>query len=705
MDKLRQLFQFVVVLLFFGACSTPSEWQNEVSDEATQVESASEDQPSDFAFDDSEAEEEILGLDSDGQTSFEQAEGATVEGDEFANQSGISGEVASATDGLDGDYEVSENDFVGEANEAPASQSQGTSVGVLENADGVSEDSFAGAATMPGNTSGTGEDVIGLDYLATADGGTIVLTGRSPLQYTTTKNAAKNQFTVDLPSISIPARLKRPFLTQEFRGPIGAIQAMDSGEGSQIVVQLKEDAQMYVQPEGNKLLVLVGSAATQASQSQISEPADSESNDLGISAESDSRILKTYTLDDFLAGNIEFYGKPVNVEFEDTDIRKIFQFIAEEGGLNLILSEEVKGNTSIKLREVPWDQALVVLMQSNQLGYIRNGSIVRIAPLKQIREESNLARELVQFQKLLQSLKVKIFPISYAKVEDMKLQAQAFLSPRGKAEADIRTNSLVMTDLPENIRRVEELIKRLDLETPQVLIEGKIVETREDISSFMGFEWNLGDSSQGIAIGLIDQARTLTSAATMQFGDLAGKGLLSARLGLLERDEKIKVLSSPRILTVNNKEAKIRQVTEFPIPITTIANGVPTTQVQFKEVVLELIVVPQITADGSVMMQSQIKRQFVGATVENNARPVNSREANTTILVPDGQTAVIGGIYQSDNQITENRVPVLGSIPILGNLFKGRDSSLQKSELVIFITPRIVNKNQALPIEKALTSN
>ena len=341
--------------------------------------------------------------------------------------------------------------------------------------------------------------------------------------------------------------------------------------------------------------------------------------------------------------------------------------------------------------------------------------MLRIATLNNLQAESESARKVIDSQRQLQPLHVQVFPISYAKATDMDQQAKDFLSPRGKSRADPRTNNLVVTDIDENLDRIRQLVRRLDTQTPQVLIEAKIVEARESFERMVGVNWGFAgdnipagtDSISGLTTTLTPnlnsgQAAGGTSpflSAGFNIANLEVFGNLTATLNLLESESLVKVISAPRIVTLDRVEANIQQTTQFPIfSVTPGLNGVSTATVTFQDVRLELNVTPQITMDGAIIMTVKVIREFPDAQIvvgASSARSINKRQATTQVLVENGDTVVIGGIYQSDVTEGELGVPWLSKVPIIGALFRQRTTTRDKNELVIFLTPRTLNREKA----------
>jgi type IV pilus assembly protein PilQ len=471
------------------------------------------------------------------------------------------------------------------------------------------------------------------------------------------------------------------------------------------VVQLREGAsEPTVNAEGNALLVSEGSGAAGSAVAKNGE-------DIQGQGASQSQILNSQSLQEFLTGNMQFFGKKISLETSEMDIRDVFKLIADESGVNLVLADEVKGTISLKLRQVPWDQALVMIMKAKKLGYTRSGNVIRIASLADIRSEEDDAVKLALAKKATDPLKVRLIPVSYAKIDDLKGQIQPFLSERGKVVGDTRTSSLVISDVADNIDRVVKLVQTIDVPPPQVLIEGKIVEATDSFQRNIGVQWSasgqpviLGSSARGnitslstigVSPGTSGGAGSTAGVLNFNLGTLDVLGTLNATLSLYEDQGIAKVLSSPRILTLQNEPAEISQTTEIPLIQTNLVQGSgTTTNVTFKPIKLRLGVTPQITNDGAVIMAVDVLREFAGAVVDktSQARPVNSRAAKSKVLVKNGQTAVIGGIYQSDMTQDDAKVPWLGDIPVLGWLFKSQNVTKDKNELLIFLTPRILGQ-------------
>ncbi len=556
---------------------------------------------------------------------------------------------------------------------------------------------------------GSPATITDLKFKANETGGTVIVQGDRPLTFTTRTNPDLHQYIVEVDNAILPDRLKRSLNTRDIKGAVGAIDAYQNpgSTTARFVIQMREGvSEPAVQSEGNSLLIVASGSAPQ-------NVVNHENQESG-----ESQILPNQSLTEFLAGNGQFYGKKISIETNSMDIRDALNFITEESGVNMVLSDEVKGNVSLKLRQVPWDQALVVIMRARKLGYTRQGNVLRIAPLADLKSEEDDANKLAAARKNLEPLKVRMFPISYAKVDELEKKIKDFLGDRGKVVGDTRTNALVVTDIEDNLERIAKLIQSLDTQPQQVLIEGKIVEAQEDFARDIGVSW----SSSGTSIKLGNGSRGPVNM-TPNFAVNPGKGVggtnfnfgldigtldvfgsISAALALSESENKVKVLASPRIFTMSNEKADINQTTEVPVKQVTINGTSNQTSFQFKPLTLKLEVTPQVTSDGSVIMKIGVNRQFQGAVVDATlgSFSVNSREANTRVLVKNGQTAVIGGIYQSDATDGETGVPWFREVPVVGWLFKTKSIRKTKSELLIFITPRIMGQVDNGPSTKDL---
>lgn len=567
-------------------------------------------------------------------------------------------------------------------------------------------------------------EIRGIQYKGNDSGGTLVIDASGPFTYSTRSNAELKQFVIEIPNSILPDRLKRPLNTKDFKGAVGSIDAYQNAGSnvSRFVLQMREGAQDPVlQMEGNTLLVAMNDTSVPTGMMDTTasnEPPTSESSggEATPTETGDKGIMSNLTLEDFLAGNTKFYGKKVSCAFENIDTREALEFIMLDSGLNLILDDLTGvGNVNIRIREVPWDQCLVLIMKVKKLGYTRMGNVLRIAKLDDLSREEDEAIKRADARKKVEPVKVRIFPISYSQAKELEAQVKNFLTKdRGIVSSDGRTNSLIVTDTEDSLEKIARMITNLDTPPPQVLIEGKIVEATESFQKSIGINWNLsgqaislGTNRQGTPVNMtpsvnFNPSGTTSSSSSTGFGLSLGTldflGDLTASLTLFEIENKVKVLSSPRVVTMNNEQAQISTTSNLPQPqITVTPTGTTTsyTQLAFK---LSLDVVPQITNDASIIMKVTVNRDFAGSPVDPKdpaSIPKFTRQANTRVIVKNGQTAVIGGIYQNDATEGESGVSGLRKVPVIGYLFRTQSLRKEKNELLIFLTPRIINSSTA----------
>ncbi len=431
-----------------------------------------------------------------------------------------------------------------------------------------------------------------------------------------------------------------------------------------------------------------------------------------------------------------YSGRRIDLDLKDADVHNILRFLADIGRVNIVTADDVSGSITIRMRNVPWDQALDVILQAKGLGMVRQGNLIRVAPLAVLQKERELELARHKQELDLAPLETRLIPVSYANAEELQARAKDLLSSRGSIAVDPRTNVLIARDVTGNLNHVEELVRALDTQTPQVLVEARIVEATSKYLRDVGIQWG-GDatfseatgnptgiafpSRLGVAGGNYDQttptaglspftrtipnpnfAVNLPAAVGTDSGGALGFSLgsvdnninLNVRLSAAESSGMVRIVSSPRVLTLDNREARIAQGTLLPFSQVS-AQGVQTT---FQEAKLQLLVKPHVTADGSVSMHVKINRDEPDFT-QTSARgdpTILKREAETDLLVMDGHTAVIGGIYTRNTGRNLDQVPFFGDIPILGVLFQRRRASDERNELVIFLTPRIVNRAESL---------
>ncbi len=429
-------------------------------------------------------------------------------------------------------------------------------------------------------------------------------------------------------------------------------------------------------------------------------------------------------------------GRRIDLDLKDADINNVLRLLADVGEVNVVAGDDVTGTVTIRMRNVPWEEALSVILQSKGLGMVRVGNIIRVAPASVLEQEreAELRRNAQKLK--LEPVETRLVPISYADAAEIAQRASDLLSSRGSITVDARTNVLIVRDVPGALNQIEELIRALDTQTPQVLVESRIVEATSRYLRDVGIQWggdvaftsatgnptgvsfpsnvtaaggNYDDTTPtgglspftkdianpNFAVNLPATTGTgVGGALGLTFGALNNTVNIAVRLSAAEASGMLRILSSPRILTLDNEEARINQGTLIPYSVVSAA-GVQTI---FREAKLQLLVRPHVTADGSVAMNVKVNRDEPdwNQTSSRGDPTIHKREAETRLLVMDGHTAVIGGIYTRNTGNNLDQIPFFGDIPILGVLFQRRKSSDVRTELVIFLTPRIVNRAQSL---------
>ena len=426
-------------------------------------------------------------------------------------------------------------------------------------------------------------------------------------------------------------------------------------------------------------------------------------------------------------GSREYTGVAVSMEFQNAELRSVLRTFAEISGLNLVIDPQVAGTVDVALVDVPWDQALDVILRANRLGYVADGTVVRIAPVATLAAEDEERRARTEQQALAGDLVVITRAPGYARAVDLvEIVSRTVLSPRGQVQVDNRTNTLIIVDLPDRVGRAQELIDALDRPQPQVEIQARIVQASQDYLRELGVRWGIAGrvapeignttslafpnrggisgraggaqgpadgadpraletENSGVAVDL--EAPSASAALGLALGAIDGSLNLDVVLSAAESDGHVKILSNPRITTQNNVQATITQGDQ--IPIQTVANN--TVTVTFRDAALRLAVTPQITTADTVIMRIEIGNDFADFAREvNGVPPIVTQSASTTVQVADGATTVIAGIYESARTRSNRRVPGIHRIPVLGWFFRSRAERRRTDELLIFLTPRIV---------------
>jgi type IV pilus assembly protein PilQ len=419
----------------------------------------------------------------------------------------------------------------------------------------------------------------------------------------------------------------------------------------------------------------------------------------------------------------KYTGEPISVNLKDVDLKDFFRLIHEISGLNVVLDPNVHGTLTIVLDDVPWDQALDIVLKNNDLARELEGNVLRIATVDTLKKEAEGRRAQVEAEALaVEKVSVTRF-LSYAHAKDVIITVKKFLSQRGDVVADERTNAVIVNDIPKVIPIIDRLLTQLDRKTQEVEIEARVVAaTRQfarDIGTQLGFGWGDGHSAiggnatagaspttvggltpgyitvpgtgstTGSSIPLFSNLGSTSPTSGLTFLNASNTVRIDAVLSMAESRGLLKVLSRPRVVTQNNIQALVKQGVRVPIVTQAQLGGPPT--VTYVDAFLRLTVTPQITSENTIFLNVDVENTTpnFGQEVQGNPELI-TQQATTQVLVTDGGTVVIGGVIQTQNSINVNQVPVLGNIPILGNLFKHTQVNTTNQELIFFITPRII---------------
>jgi type IV pilus assembly protein PilQ len=475
-------------------------------------------------------------------------------------------------------------------------------------------------------------------------------------------------------------------------------------------------ARFVDKPEGN--LLPVPSAAMQPQSSQAATQAIQPAVNLAAEQKGESHLVTPISA-------AKYTGEPISVNLKDVDLKDFFRLIHEISGLNVVLDPQVKGTLTIVLDDVPWDQALDIVLKNNDLARQLDGNVLRIATVETLRHEAESRRAEQEAEALAVDKQTVTRFLSYAHSKDVILTVKKFLSQRGDVVADERTNAVIISDIPAVMPNIDRLLTQLDRKTQEVEIEARVVAaTRSfarEIGTQLGFGWGNGPSAvggatsagtsplstfgiaphypivgttqptatTGVQIPLFSNLPATGPTSGLSFINASSNIRIDAILTMAESRGLLKILSRPRVVTQNNIQALVRQGVRVPIVTLAQLGGPPT--VTYVDAFLRLTVIPQITSEGTIFLNVDVENTTpdFGRTINGNPTLI-TQQATTQVLVTDGGTVVIGGVIQTNNSVNLAQVPLLGSIPWLGNLFKHQTVSTSNQELIFFITPRIV---------------
>ncbi|MBO1254636.1 type IV pilus secretin PilQ family protein [Alteromonas sp. 5E99-2] len=415
-----------------------------------------------------------------------------------------------------------------------------------------------------------------------------------------------------------------------------------------------------------------------------------------------------------------YTGSPISLDFQDVPVRQVLQIIAQVNGFNLVTTDTVSGNITISLSAVPWDQALDMILQIKGLGKRLQGNILLIAPAEELTARETQELEAKQQVAELESLRTTTITVNYAKAIDLanilSSEDGGILSGRGSVTVDERTNTILLRDTLESIDGARAMVELLDVPVKQVLIESRMVTVNDSVDEELGVRWGFtgqqddfatsgsligADTANTGLVGDLDNRLNVNLPVTnenagflaFQVASLANGTILDLELSALEAENKGEIIASPRITVANQQEAYIEQGTEIPF-VSAASSGA--TAVEFKKAVLSLLVTPQITPDNRIILDLVVTQDTQGDTVSTstgNAIAINTQELRTQVLVENGQTVVLGGIFQQITTSDVNKIPLFGDLPVVGALFRNSSNTVEKRELLIFVTPKIMTES------------
>jgi type IV pilus assembly protein PilQ len=549
---------------------------------------------------------------------------------------------------------------------------------------------------------------------------------------------------VDVGNALLPANLQRSLNVVDFATPVQRVEPRSAGGGSQLVLSTNGAFESMAYQTGNEYIVEI---VPKAAAAQTAVGGTSSSAIAAASAQ-------------VAAAARPYSGRPVTFNFQDVPVRTVLQLIAEESNLNIVASDTVQGNVTLRLMNVPWDQALDIVLRAKGLDKRREGGVVWVAPQQELakfeqdKEDARIALDNRE------DLVTDYIQINYHNAQAIfKALTEAkgigsggagggntqnesgFLSPRGRIVADDRTNTLMISDIPKKVAQMRELIDVIDRPVDQVLIEARIVIATDTFARDLGAKFGIiGGTDRGILSGSLESnvnyQNTLAermngdqsvipshlfpaglntnlpaggfisnTAASIAYTLLGSNFNLDLELSALQEEGRGEVISNPRLVTTNQREAVIKQGREVGyLTVTGSGTGTTTPTVQFKEALLELKVTPTITDDNRVFLTLNVKKDEISRFIDlgnfGSVPELARREISTAVLVDDGQTVVIGGVYEFADRESLAKVPFLGDLPFLGNLFKKKGRSKDKAELLIFVTPKVLRVAKRASIER-----
>lgn len=563
--------------------------------------------------------------------------------------------------------------------------------GSAENAMGMADDHAEGVTETDRHA------ITNIDFRRGKDGEGRVLVSLSDPSTPINIREEGGKIVIDFIDTQLPKDLAQRLDVIDFATPVTYVDSMVDDSNAQIVVTAEGDYE-HLAYQSNQLLTL-----------EVRP----------ISKEEEEAKKKE---------KFGYTGERLSLNFQDIEIRAVLQLIADFTGLNMVTSDTVKGNVTLRLQNVPWDQALDIILKTKGLDMRKEGNVILVAPGEEIAAREKQEFESQKQKQELAPLRSDLVQVNYAKAADiadlLKAKENTIMSERGSVTIDERTNTLLLNDTPDKLEEIRRLIDKLDIPVRQVLIESRIVIANDDFSRDLGVRFGASGVKDNDTTGIIGTTGSLSGtnsivnnapppvnvgslglndrlnvslpvadpAGQIAFAVLGSDYLVDLELSAMQAEGRGEVVSSPRVITSNQSEASIEQGVEIPY-LEASSSGAAT--VSFKKAVLSLTVTPQITPDDRVIMYLTVKKDSVGQIFQN-VPSVDTREVNTQVLIDNGETIVLGGIYEQTRSKEIDSVPVLGSLPVVGALFRTTRKVDDKAELLIFVTPKILKQTLGL---------
>jgi type IV pilus assembly protein PilQ len=575
--------------------------------------------------------------------------------------------------------------------------------------------SSSAAASQSYSGSGASRSISSVDFRRTRDGGGRVVVNLTDPTTPVDIRQEGGRVVAVFKDTSLPAELMRRLDVMDFATPVSTVDTLRTNLDTRIVISAEGKYEQLAYQTDSEFTI--------------------EINPVAEDVEASSLFSETK----------EYEGQRLTLNFQDIETRAVLQLLAETSGRNIVVSDTVQGNVTLRLRNVPWDQALDIVMTTKGLDMRQNGNVIIVAPAEEIAARETADLEAKQAISELEPLYSEFLQVNYAKAGDLASListdgGNTLLSDRGSIAVDDRTNTLLVQDTAEQLQNIRRLVRTLDIPIKQVLIETRIVVVNDDFSRDLGVRLgvtglhesgtgsggtfisgtgtgtdtmvgsaidNLGDPGNGTIFPI--EVPTLSNRynVNVPIADAAGRFslavlesdyLVDLELTALEAEGRGEIVSTPRVITANQKEASIEQGVEIPYQQSASSGA---TTIQFKKAVLSLTVTPQITPDNNIIMDLRVHKDNVGEIISTGGLggtvpSIDTRAVETQVLVKDGQTVVLGGIYETERRETISKVPFLGDIPVVGTLFRSTQRVNNKAELLIFVTPRILEEGSSI---------